>query len=180
MAIRFQRSWMRSAGWSKSCRAARFVLYFCWMRTATSFGMARGPTFQRLYQSHRRQRHRPEDRAMRPSRLPQRDNSRVDVAQDPLSGEFRDLALAHGLRACWSTPILSSEGECSAHLRFIPANRAALFPNIKGSRSKSRIWPRWLSNKKKSEKALRASEHLARGQVNPHPDVGRPGHGIRP
>jgi PAS domain S-box-containing protein len=33
-----------------------------------------------------------------------------DIATDPLWAEYRDLALAHGLRACWSTPILSSEG----------------------------------------------------------------------
>jgi PAS domain S-box-containing protein len=33
-----------------------------------------------------------------------------DIAADPLWADFRDLALAHGLRACWSTPILSSEG----------------------------------------------------------------------
>src|SRR6266704_3157790 len=28
-----------------------------------------------------------------------------DIATDPLGEEYRDLALAHGLRACWSTPI---------------------------------------------------------------------------
>ena len=34
-----------------------------------------------------------------------------DIAADPLWADFRDLALGHGLRACWSTPILSSEGK---------------------------------------------------------------------
>jgi signal transduction histidine kinase len=33
-----------------------------------------------------------------------------DIAADPLWTDFRDLALAHGLRACWSTPIFSSAG----------------------------------------------------------------------
>jgi PAS domain S-box-containing protein len=33
-----------------------------------------------------------------------------DIDTDPLWADFRDLALAHGLRACWSTPILSSAG----------------------------------------------------------------------
>jgi PAS domain S-box-containing protein len=33
-----------------------------------------------------------------------------DIATDPLWADYRDLALAHGLRACWSTPIRSSEG----------------------------------------------------------------------
>jgi len=31
-----------------------------------------------------------------------------DIATDPLWADFRDLALTHELRACWSTPILSS------------------------------------------------------------------------
>jgi PAS domain S-box-containing protein len=34
-----------------------------------------------------------------------------DIASDPLWANFRDLALAHGLQACWSTPILSSAGK---------------------------------------------------------------------
>jgi signal transduction histidine kinase len=33
-----------------------------------------------------------------------------DIATDPLWADYRGLALAHGLRACWSTPILSTEG----------------------------------------------------------------------
>jgi PAS domain S-box-containing protein len=33
-----------------------------------------------------------------------------DFATDPMEFEYRALALAHGLRACWSTPILSSNG----------------------------------------------------------------------
>ncbi len=33
-----------------------------------------------------------------------------DIATDPLWADYRDLALAHGLRACWSSPILSSNG----------------------------------------------------------------------
>jgi PAS domain S-box-containing protein len=31
-----------------------------------------------------------------------------DIATDPLWADFRDLASAHELRACWSTPVLSS------------------------------------------------------------------------
>jgi PAS domain S-box-containing protein len=34
-----------------------------------------------------------------------------DIAADPLWADFRDLALGHGLRACWSTPIFSSQGK---------------------------------------------------------------------
>lgn len=34
----------------------------------------------------------------------------ADVADDPLCAEFKDLFLGHGLRSCWSQPILSSTG----------------------------------------------------------------------
>ena len=34
-----------------------------------------------------------------------------DIARDPLWEPFRDLAVDHGLAACWSTPIRSSTGE---------------------------------------------------------------------
>jgi PAS domain S-box-containing protein len=37
-----------------------------------------------------------------------------DIAIDPLWTAFREFALPHGLRACWSTPIFSSEGEVIA------------------------------------------------------------------
>lgn len=32
-----------------------------------------------------------------------------DIASDPLWAAYKDLALAHGLRACWSTPIQSAD-----------------------------------------------------------------------
>ena len=33
-----------------------------------------------------------------------------DIASDPLWADYRELALPHGLRACWSTPVFSSDG----------------------------------------------------------------------
>ncbi len=35
----------------------------------------------------------------------------TDIATDPLWAAYRDLALPHGLRACWSTPVRQSGGE---------------------------------------------------------------------
>jgi signal transduction histidine kinase len=35
----------------------------------------------------------------------------TDIAQDPLWNDHRSVALEHGLRACWSTPILSGRGK---------------------------------------------------------------------
>jgi GAF domain-containing protein len=34
----------------------------------------------------------------------------TDIATDPLWAEYRDLALPHGLRSCWSTPIRHADG----------------------------------------------------------------------
>jgi GAF domain-containing protein len=34
----------------------------------------------------------------------------TDIASDPLWEDYRDIALPHGLRSCWSTPILGPEG----------------------------------------------------------------------
>ena len=35
----------------------------------------------------------------------------TDIASDPLWENYRELALSHGLRACWSTPIFGPAGE---------------------------------------------------------------------
>ena len=34
-----------------------------------------------------------------------------DIVNDPLWKDFRDLAMEHGLRACWSTPIRNAENK---------------------------------------------------------------------
>ena len=34
----------------------------------------------------------------------------VDIETDPVWGDYRDLALQHGFRSCWSTPIRNSNG----------------------------------------------------------------------
>ena len=34
-----------------------------------------------------------------------------DIANNPLWAKFKDLALAHGFRACWSTPIHGGDGK---------------------------------------------------------------------
>jgi PAS domain S-box-containing protein len=37
-----------------------------------------------------------------------------DIATDPLWADYRHLALPHSLRACWSTPVISSQGKVIA------------------------------------------------------------------
>lgn len=41
-----------------------------------------------------------------------------DIATDPLWAEFRHLALPHGLRACWSSPIKSNSGRVLGSFAF--------------------------------------------------------------
>ena len=38
----------------------------------------------------------------------------VDIANDPLWTDYREAALPHSLRACWSTPVVSSQGKVIA------------------------------------------------------------------
>lgn len=33
-----------------------------------------------------------------------------DIATDPLWNDYREVALRHDLRACWSTPIFDTQG----------------------------------------------------------------------
>ena len=33
-----------------------------------------------------------------------------DILEDPLSSDYRELAINHGLRACWTSPFFSSQG----------------------------------------------------------------------
>jgi signal transduction histidine kinase len=89
-----------------------------------------------------------------------------DVANDPLSGEFRDLALAHGLRACWSTPILSSEGRVLGTFAIYARKPCSPLQQHKRITEQITHLAAVAIERKKSEEALRASELVARGQVN--------------
>jgi len=40
----------------------------------------------------------------------------ADIAEDPLWRDYRDLALAQGLRACWSVPVRLADGRVAASL----------------------------------------------------------------
>ena len=45
-----------------------------------------------------------------------------DIAQDPLAHGFRDLLALHGLRACWSAPVLGADGAVLATFAvYLPA-----------------------------------------------------------
>ena len=88
-----------------------------------------------------------------------------DIASDPLWANFRDVALPHGLRACWSTPILSSEGKVLG--TFAIYYREPRIPTPKQHEIIEQIThlASIALERKRAEDALRASEQVARGQV---------------
>lgn len=88
-----------------------------------------------------------------------------NIATDPRWADFRDIALPHGLRACWSTPILSSDdkvlGTFAIYYREPRSPTAEQLEIIEQITHLASI----TLERKCAEEALRASEQLARGQV---------------
>ncbi|MBX9790901.1 MAG: GAF domain-containing sensor histidine kinase [Pirellulales bacterium] len=91
-----------------------------------------------------------------------------DIATDPLWANYRDLALRHGLRACWSTPILSADDQVIG--TFALYYRTARLPNHRERRLMT-VWTNVVAlgiRRKQAEEALRAEQqfllHLFRAQ----------------
>src|SRR6266850_4726147 len=89
-----------------------------------------------------------------------------DIATDPLWAKYRDLALSHSLRACWSTPILSSEnkvlGTFAMYYREPRSPTSQDFGLIELATHLMRI----AVERDRAEQALRTSEQLARSHVD--------------
>jgi PAS domain S-box-containing protein len=90
-----------------------------------------------------------------------------DIATDPLWDvpEHRASALKHGLRASWSNPVLSSEGKVMG--TFCMYYRETRSPNSQDLEliELATHLVRVAIERDRAEKALRASEQVARGQV---------------
>ena len=90
-----------------------------------------------------------------------------DIAADPLweVPEHRAAALSHGLRASWSNPVLSSEGKVLG--TFCMYYRETRSPNSQDLEliELATHLVRVAIERDRAEKALRASEQVARGQV---------------
>jgi PAS domain S-box-containing protein len=86
-----------------------------------------------------------------------------DIASDPLWAPYAELALSHGLRACWSTPILSSTSEVLG--TFAMYYRQPRHPNRCDLRAVD-IVTRTVAiaiEQSRAEQALRESEERFRG-----------------
>jgi PAS domain S-box-containing protein len=87
-----------------------------------------------------------------------------DIATDPLWDPFRDLALTHSLRACWSTPIFSEDKVIGTFAMYYREPRSPSPPEQETIKHITHLAGIAIQ-RKRSEAALRASEQIARGQV---------------
>jgi PAS domain S-box-containing protein len=81
-----------------------------------------------------------------------------DIATDPIWAPYRELALAHGLRACWSSPIFSAE-------RRVLGTFAMYYREPRGPSAAERAWVSAATHlaavalgRDRTEQALRQSE----------------------
>ena len=88
-----------------------------------------------------------------------------DIATDPLWADYRDFALPHGLRACWSTPILSSEARVLGTFAIYYREPRTPTPEQHEIIEQVTHLASIALERKRAEGALQGSEQVARGQV---------------
>ncbi len=88
-----------------------------------------------------------------------------DIATDPRWARFRDEALTNSLRACWSTPILSLESRVLGTFAMYYREPRSPAPRHQDVIEQITHLASIAIQRKRAEEALRASEQLARGQV---------------
>jgi protein-histidine pros-kinase len=94
-----------------------------------------------------------------------------DIATDPLWADYRDLALPHGLRACWSTPIFDGqEGVLGTFAMYFREPGRPSPRHLRLIEMVTHIAAVAIS-KRREEEALRASELRYRSLVEISPDA---------
>src|SRR6266545_2851619 len=88
-----------------------------------------------------------------------------DIATDPRWTSFREEALTNSLRACWSTPILSLENRVLGTFAMYYREPRSPAPRHQEVIEQITHLASIAIQRKRAEEALRASEQLARGQV---------------
>ena len=89
-----------------------------------------------------------------------------DIATDPLWANYRELALAYGLRSGWSTPILSSDGNVLGVFGIYGREPRSPTPQHHHTIKQITHLASVAIERKRAAESLRASELLARGQLN--------------
>src|SRR6202021_1952208 len=89
-----------------------------------------------------------------------------DIATDPLWANYRKLALANGLRSGWSTPILSSDGSVLGVFGIYGREPRSPTPQHLHTIKQITHLASVAIERKQAAESLRASELLARGQLD--------------
>jgi GAF domain-containing protein/CheY-like chemotaxis protein len=89
-----------------------------------------------------------------------------DIATDPLWADFRDLALPHGLKSCWSTPIRASSGDLLGTFAMYYAEPRDPAPEDLAIVDMVTRSAALIIERKQSENALRESEAQFRNLVS--------------
>ena len=89
-----------------------------------------------------------------------------DIATDPLWADYRELALANGLRSGWSTPILSSDGSVLGVFGIYGREPRSPTPQHLHTIKQITHLASVAIERKQAAESLRASELLARGQLD--------------
>ena len=89
-----------------------------------------------------------------------------DIATDPLWANYRELALANGLRSGWSTPILSSDGSVLGIFGIYGREPRTPTPQHQHTIKQMTHLASVAIERKQAAESLRASELLARGQLD--------------
>src|SRR2546422_2881982 len=89
-----------------------------------------------------------------------------DIAKDPLWANYRELALAYGLRSGWSTPILSSDGSVLGVFGIYGREPRSPTPQHLHTIKQITHMASVAIERKRAAESLHASELLARGQLD--------------
>src|SRR6266550_4747497 len=94
-----------------------------------------------------------------------------DIAADLLGDGYRDVALAHGLHACWSTPIFSSEGKVLGSFAVLSREPRSPTPQHERIIAQVTHLVAVAIEHKRTEAALRESEERFRQMADNIPEV---------
>jgi len=94
-----------------------------------------------------------------------------DIAADPLWADYRNVALAHGLRASWSTPIFSSSGNLLGTFAILSREPCSPTPQHHHITQQITHLASIAIERKRTEAALQESEERFRRMADAIPEV---------